>query len=296
MRTSRSGRVTIGLICVISAMGLSACSHDAADVTTESSNPAITADPTLTAMLPEHIRSSGELTIATDPTYRPMEFAAAGGASIEGVDIDLGNAIAAKLGLTPKWQSTSFGSLVSGVAANTYNAAMSSISINQTRTDVVNLVSYFKAGTWWASQQGNPKHVDPAHPCGHTVAVQSATVQLQDLKNLSTYCPADKPLTIQEHESQTAATSAVMNGTADAMLADSPVISFAITDSQGTLEGIDQPTATTPYGIAIAKNKDQLPNAVQQAVNELIKDGTYSSILAKWNSSTGAIPKSEIYP
>ena len=55
-------------------------------------------DAALVAMLPADLKAKGTLTVATDSTYAPDEFKDAAG-NVVGMDVDLGNAILAKLGL-----------------------------------------------------------------------------------------------------------------------------------------------------------------------------------------------------
>ena len=57
---------------------------------------------------------------------------------------------------------------------------ISSFTINSDRLKQVNMVSYFNAGTQWATQPGNPKGIDPENACGKNVAVQTGTVQETD--------------------------------------------------------------------------------------------------------------------
>ena len=57
---------------------------------------------------------------------------------------------------------------------------ISSFTINPDRLKEVDMVSYFNAGTQWATQPGNPKGVDPDNACGKNIAVQTGTVQETD--------------------------------------------------------------------------------------------------------------------
>jgi polar amino acid transport system substrate-binding protein len=78
------------------------------------------------------------------------------------------------------------------------------------------------------------------------------------------------------------------------MLADSPVISYAVTTTNGVVEAVGEPWDTAPYGIVLAKNQGQFAQAVQGALHALMADGTYKAILQKWNVTNGAIPTSEV--
>lgn len=52
----------------------------------------------------------------------------------------------------------------------------------------------------------------------------------------------------------------------------------------------------SPVGIAVAKDDLPLADAVAQAVNKLIKDGSYEKILDAWGTGAGCIDKAEVNP
>ena len=99
-----------------------------------------------------------------------------------GSEVDLFTAVAKKLGVEAEWENAPFASLIPGVTSAKYDISVSSFTINDERLKQVQMVSYFSAGTQWATAAGNPQGIDPDNPCGKTVAVQKATVQdLDDL-------------------------------------------------------------------------------------------------------------------
>ena len=100
------------------------------------------------------------------------------------------------------------------------------------------MVSYFNAGTQWATKKGNPTKVDPENACGKKIAVQTATVQVDDITARSKKCTdAGKPaITIDQYDGQDEATAAVVSGKDDAVLADSPVVAYAVKQTNGQLE------------------------------------------------------------
>jgi polar amino acid transport system substrate-binding protein len=214
-----------------------------------------------------------------------------------GMDIDLGNAIAAKLGLEGQWENASFDSLIVGVENGKFNASMSSFTVNPEREKQVNMITYFSAGTAWAVKTGNPSGISVEDPCGKTVAVQKATVQVDDIEARNEECTsAGKPeINIQQYGLQSEATTAVVSGKADAMLADSPVVAYAIKQS-GQLEQLGDIYDAAPYGVVVPKEETEFATAVQGAINALIEDGTYAAILDQWGVADGAIEQSEVNP
>jgi polar amino acid transport system substrate-binding protein len=97
--------------------------------------------------VPASIKSAGKIIIGTDSTYAPSEFLDTDGKTIIGFDVDLFNAVAARLGLQTDWQSASFDSIIAGVGTNKYNIGVSSFTINAERMQQATMISYFSAGT-----------------------------------------------------------------------------------------------------------------------------------------------------
>jgi polar amino acid transport system substrate-binding protein len=258
--------------------------------------PTVARDDALAAMVPQQIASDGVLQFGVDASYAPNEFTAPDGTTIIGMDVDLGTAIGQKLGLKAQFENTQFSGIIAGVQAGRYEMAMSSFSINEERTQVVDMVSYFVAGTSIAVAQGNPQNVNPDDLCGLTVGVQAGTVQVEDLAARNEKCAAEgKPaIQVTELQAQSDVNLALAANRIVAMLADSPVVAYAADTTDGAIEELGDAYDTAPYGAALPKGQGQYAEAVRGAIQALIDDGTYATILEKWNVSDGAIPTSEI--
>jgi polar amino acid transport system substrate-binding protein len=258
--------------------------------------PSSSVDAALAAKVPAAVKSAGKLVIGTDSTYAPNEFLDTDGKTVIGFDVDLFNAVAGKLGLTTEWQSATFGNIIPGVNTGKYNVGVSSFTINPERLKQVNMVSYFSAGTQWAAKTGTT--IDPANACGKKVAVQTSTVQVDDLTARSKKCTdAGKPkITIDQYQKQSDATNAVVTGKDDAMLADSPVCAYAVKQTNGQLALAGDIYDSAPYGYVIAKDEADFADAIKQALQALITDGTYKTIATKWGVEAGAITTPEVNP
>jgi polar amino acid transport system substrate-binding protein len=103
-------------------------------------------DAALAADLPAAVKSAGVLNIAADASYAPNEFFDTDGKTIIGMDVDLGNAIAAKLGVKANFENVTFDSIIPGMVAGKYDLGMSSFTDTKAREATVNFVTYFSAG------------------------------------------------------------------------------------------------------------------------------------------------------
>jgi polar amino acid transport system substrate-binding protein len=250
-------------------------------------------DSALTADLPDSVKSSGTLNIASDASYAPNEFFDTDGKTIIGMDADLGKAIAAKLGLKANFENVTFDSIIPGMAGGKYDLGMSSFTDTKAREATVDFVTYFNAGETLFVQAGNPSKVTgpDLSLCGLTIAVEKGTTEESEVPDLSKKCTAagKKAVTALSSDDQNGANLALTSGRAQVGSADSPVAAYAVKQSNGALVLAGASYEDAPYGIAVPKNDGMLAQAVQGALKDLIADGSYTSILTKWGVQDGAI-------
>jgi polar amino acid transport system substrate-binding protein len=160
------------------------------------------------------------------------------------------------------------------------------------------MVSYYSAGTQWATKKGNPQDVDPDNACGRKIAVQKATVQVDDITARSEACTAagDPEITIDQYEGQDQVTAAVVSGKDDAELADSPIVTYAVQQTNGQLETLGDVYDAAPYGYVVPKDDTDLAQVLADAVSALIADGSYQQVLEKWAVQDGAITDPTVNP
>lgn len=261
------------------------------------SSAPVVKDEALAAMVPAAVASDGKLSIGTDASYAPGQFIDTDGSTIIGFDVDLAKQVAAVLGLEAQFTNAPFDSLVEGVKSGKYELGVSSFTINPEREQQVDMPSYFNAGTSWAVPTGNPNGITPDNACGFKVAVQKGTVQIDDIEARSKACTdaGKDAITIEQYQLQSDATAAVVSGKDDAMLADSPVVAFAIKQTGDKLALTGEIYDAAPYGYAVPKEGDY-SKAVQGALQSLMDSGVYKQILTEWNVQDGAITTSEMNP
>jgi polar amino acid transport system substrate-binding protein len=261
-----------------------------------STAPSSAVDAALAAKVPAAIKSAGKIIIGTDSTYAPSEFLDTDGKTIVGFDVDLFNAVAAKLGLQTDWQTAKFGDIIAGVGTSKYNIGISSFTVNAERMQQATMISYFSAGTQWAAKPG--ASISPDDACGKKVAVQASTVQVDDITARSKKCTdgGKKAITIEQYQAQSDATNAVISGKDDAMLADSPVCAYAVKQTNGQLATLGEIYDSAPYGYVLPKDQTEFGQAIADALKALIADGKYKSVLDKWGVAGGAITDPTVNP
>ena len=283
----------VGVAVVCGGLLLSACgssSGGSSKATTTVAGTSQTKDATLAALVPAKLTKAGKVVVATDASYAPNEFLGKDGKSIEGMDVDLGKAIGAILGVDFQFTNAKFDGIIAGLGTR-YDIGMSSFTDSKEREKAVDMVTYFTAGESFMVQKGkNGDITDLASLCGKKVAVEAGTVELDDATAQSKKCSGSK-ITILSLPTQADANVALSSGRADVSFADTPVNAYAAKQSNGAFEIVGKSFGDAPYGIAIPKAADYkgLSDAILGAVKKLAADGTYKQILDKWGIADGAI-------
>lgn len=312
MRAGRTSRAVIvgaaGIALVLTAAGCGSGSKPAGSSSTggtsaassssgsssasSSSSSAAGVDAAAAALVPAAIKSKGTLTIATDPSYPPNESKDQNG-NIVGWDVDMGNAIGAKLGLKVTFANVTFDDIVTGISTGKYDAGMSSITDNKQREQVDDFVTYFNAGTKLMVPKGNPKNLTDNSPtdlslCGLTIGVEKGTIQEDpDIPNRTKACQAaGKPaIKALSQDTQDQINQSLSSGRCDAVLADSPVVDYYA--KSGNFEAVGTIYSGAPYGIAISKSNSGLSQAFLAALKDLVADGTYHQLTSKYGIEAG---------
>lgn len=264
--------------------------------TASSSQPLPQADgavPSIAATVPAAIRDSGRLIVGVNIPYAPNEFIDADG-KVVGFDVDLMNAVARTLGLTPEYRQTAFEAIIPSVRAGDFNLGMSSFTDTKEREAAADFVTYFRAGTLWAQRPGAA--IDPDNACGLKVGVAYPSLQESDeLPAKSQNCVAAGKPAIKKviYTRQDDLNTALMAGEVDAMSADSPVTGFAIKTSGGQLEAAGTVFDSAPYGWPVAKDSG-LAEPLRQALQHLMETGEYRTIATIWGVEKGMVDKPSI--
>ncbi|MFV0462748.1 MAG: ABC transporter substrate-binding protein [Nostocoides sp.] len=302
-----SARMRLAAVATVSlaALSLAACGSDSlssssstSSTTTADGSNVPSVDQALVAKLPEKIKSAGTIVVGTDATYQPNEYLDTDGKTVIGMDVELFDAVMAKFGVTTQWQPTGFDSIILGVGSGKYDVGVSSFTINADRMKEVTMVSYFKAGTQWVVQKGNPKKVDPNNACGLKVAVQKGTVQVDDLTQRSLECTSAGKSAIQQlvDPDQAKVTAMIQSGKADAMAVDLPPAIAAVDLTSGAVELVGDQYDSAPYGFVLPKDQTEFGQAIVDALKALKADGTYDKIMTKWQATGGAITDFAVNP
>ncbi|MFF3914697.1 ABC transporter substrate-binding protein [Streptomyces sp. NPDC001852] len=303
---ARSPLVAAGAIAVAGTLLLTGCG-DQTKNNDKGSGASVSGAP-LAGKLPQEIRDKGKIEVGSDIAYAPVEFKDSSGKAV-GLDPDLAAAMGKQLGVTLEFQNGTFDALLTGLRSGRYDIAMSAMTDNKNRQqgvdpdtgkkvgEGVDFVDYLTAGVSIYTRKGDTQGINGwSDLCGKKIAVERGTVSEDLAKQEAKKCPSGKKLVIEPFDDDQQSQTRLRSGGVDAASSDFPVAAYAVKTSGGgkDFQIVGQQVEAAPYGIAVAKKDTQLREALQAAMNAIIKNGEYAKILQKWGAQDGAVKESVI--
>ncbi len=251
--------------------------------------------------LPAEIQQSKEIKVGSDIEYAPVEFFKEGTQQVQGIDWDLAEAMAGKLGVKVTFVNfTDFANIITALQAKRFDIIMSAMTDTKERQQKnVDFIDYFNAGSSILVKKGNPEGVKSLDDlCGKPLVLQLGTVQVDEAKAQQPKCKAaGKPeIKLITFEKDADTLLALKGGRAAASMKDFPVAAYIAKTSGGgnEFEVAGEQFDTGPYGIAVRKSDTQLRDALQAALKAVVADGTYDKIMETWGVSQGALKSASI--
>lgn len=282
----------------LSALAVLAAALTACGGTSTGASPSPTAAASASPQgikTPTNLVKAGTLTFLSDTTYPPQESIDPATNQAVGFDVDVANAIAAKLGLTATIQTADFSTIIPALLAKKGDAIISAMSVTPDRAKQVAFVGYFQAGQSILVRKGNPLGITKlADLCGRKVAVQVTTTEQDTLNAENGGDCKSNHVNIQTFPTDTDAVLKLKLGAVDAAMDDSPVAAFYVKNDPNSFELGGTPVQNAPEGIAVDPKNTDLLKAIQQAMVAIFEDGTYHQLLVKWNLLDGEIPAAQI--
>jgi ABC-type amino acid transport substrate-binding protein len=232
----------------------------------------------------EHIRQSGVWRVGMDPSFPPFENLDGATGQPVGLDVDLANAIASRLGVRAEIVGVGFDELLDAVTAYRVDSAISALPVVEDRTREVSFsMPYVEAGVLLVAPRETTitKSGDLA---GRRLAAEWGSAGDAQARALQRELGGNLSLVLRE--SPDLALHAVLDGEADAAAVDA--VSLALfAAGKDRLTTIGEPLQSEPYVIVVPAHAPKLLAAINQTLADLAADGTLAAIKARWLEGEG---------
>ena len=279
-------KLTALLLALTMALALTACSSAGDPTQPPETKPAETQTPSDPTEEPTNAPASfttveeGKLHMSTNAAFPPYEMTTDDG-SFEGIDVEVAQAIADKLGLELKVDDMAFTAALTAVQTGQSDIAMAGITITEERLEVMDFSNSYATGVQVV-----------------IVKEDSPIQSIDDLSNAAKIgCQADTTGYIyasdtpenggygEEHvtafDTGALAVMALVNNQIDAVIIDNEPAKAYVAANEG-LKILDGEWVVEDYAIAVAKGNTDLLNAINTAMAELIDEGVFQQIVDKY--------------
>ena len=220
----------------------------------------------------EDIQQAGTLVVATSPDFPPFEYLE--GSEVKGIEIEILQQVASKMGVTLTIKQMDFEAVVPGIQAGKFDVGASGITINAKRKQNVDFtVPYFLASQAIVVKADSPITCK-ADLTGKKISVQTGTTA-EDFCSNSGY-------EVLAFTANNDAVEALISGKVDAWVVDNEV-ALTIAAQQGLMV-LDEAMTTEPYAFAFAKGSTNLSEEFNKTITAMLQDGTMENIFKKYNT------------
>lgn len=224
---------------------------------------------------------SKTLTLATSADFPPYESIGDNGEYV-GIDIEIAQAIADKLGYELKVENMDFDSIITAVSSGKADMGMAGLTVTDERLQSVDFSTSYATGIQAVIVAENSPiaTVDDLYADGATYKVGVQLTTTGDIYFSGDIDDGLTTCTIEEYQTGAEAVASLASGKIDAVIIDNePAKSFVSANSG--LKILDTKYTEEDYAIAFAKNSE-LTAEVNSALEDLINDGTVQKIIDKY--------------
>jgi cystine transport system substrate-binding protein len=233
------------------------------------------AAPVMAQTALDEVKAAGALRIGTEGTYAPFTFHDASGALV-GFDVEIGQAIAKELGVKAEFVEGPWDGLIAGIDAGRYDVVINEVGINPERQAKYDFSEPYIASKAALVVAGDNSEITSFETLKGKRAAQSLT---SNFGKLAEQYGAE--LVGTEGFDQSIAL--VIQGRADATINDSlSFFDFKKQQPDVNVKVVATAADADFSGVLLAKNKPELLEAINRALETIKTDGTYAAISQKY--------------
>ena len=214
------------------------------------------------------------LTMGTNAAFPPYEFTDDAG-NVIGIDAEIAQAVADKLGKKLVIKDMDFDSLLTAVQGGSCDIVFAGMTVTDERKQAVNFTQTYATGVQVIIVKDGSAIKTADDLEGKMIGVQKGTTG-------DIYCTDDYGQeNVKQFDNGALAIEALKNGQVDCVVIDNEPAKNFVKANAG-LSILDTEYVKEDYAAAIAKDNTELLNAVNKAMDELKADGTIDKIIKKY--------------
>jgi polar amino acid transport system substrate-binding protein len=247
--------------------------------------------PAAAAELPEAIKQAGALHLTVNSTYAPMEYRDPATNELTGLDIDLANELAKRLGVKIIWSETPFAELIPSLQTRRADFIISGISDRSSRRESADFVDYLTTGPQFFVLTESPAKV-ATDLCGQKVGTTRSTsfpVEIEKWSKANCEAAGKPAIQYVPGENSIDVRNQLKQGRIDAAVQGSETLPYAQQLETGKYRIIGEPLSKGYQGIMFRKDDAATREVITAQLTAMIADGAYKAILDKYGLGANAV-------
>lgn len=231
------------------------------------------------------VKHAGVLRIAMEGTYPPFDYRNNDG-QLEGFDVEVAKAVAARLGVKPEFITTEWSGILAGLQAGKFDVIVNQVGITPARKQVLDFSEpyIYSAATLLQRRNDTRQFKSLEDLKGLKVGVTMGSNYVDLVKT-------NRAVNLQVYPGTPENLSDLAAGRIDAALNDRLMIKYLIKNSHLPLRpGESIPGGETEMGIPFRKGNPKFAKAVNDAIGTMRQDGTLKKLSMQWFGTDTTTP------
>ncbi|GAC1334551.1 MAG: cystine ABC transporter substrate-binding protein [Collimonas sp.] len=229
------------------------------------------------ADLLDTVKARGTLKVAMEGNYPPFNFKDPKSGQLEGFEVDVAKLLAAKLGVKPEFTTTEWSGILAGLGAGKYDVIINQVGITEARQKAFDFSQPYTLSTAQLIVRKDEKRSFPT-----LESLKGYKLGLGQGTNFEQKAKAVAGIDVKTYPGSPEYLADLASGRIDAALNDRLLVGYLLKSSNLPLKAGATFGDIDKIGIPFQKGNPKFEVALNKALDDILKDGSFKQVSFKW--------------
>ncbi|PFH08209.1 cystine transport system substrate-binding protein [Collimonas sp. PA-H2] len=229
------------------------------------------------ADLLDTVKTRGTLRVAMEGNYPPFNFKDQKSGELAGFEVDVAKLLAAKLGVKPEFTTTEWSGILAGLGAGKYDVILNQVGITEARQKTFDFSQPYTLSSAQLIVRKDEKRSFPT-----LESLKGYKLGLGQGTNFEQKAKAVPGIDVKTYPGSPEYLADLASGRIDAALNDRLLVGYLLKSSNLPLKAGATFGDIDKIGIPFQKGNPKFEAALNKALDEILKDGSFKQVSFKW--------------
>ncbi|WP_371326515.1 cystine ABC transporter substrate-binding protein [Collimonas sp. OK307] len=229
------------------------------------------------ADLLDTVKTRGTLRVAMEGNYPPFNFKDPKSGQLDGFEVDVAKLLAARLGVKPEFTTTEWSGILAGLGAGKYDVIINQVGITEARQKAFDFSQPYTLSTAQLIIRKDEKRSFPT-----LESLKGYKLGLGQGTNFEQKAKAVPGIDVKTYPGSPEYLADLASGRIDAALNDRLLVGYLLKTSNLPLKAGATFGDVDKIGIPFQKGNPKFEAALNKALDEILKDGSFKQVSFKW--------------